>query len=95
MLKLKVKTWSADTHENNELDSQGSVAIVVTSDELSKHIFPTVIDLDIIAKDGSRARFFISAKVKNGRPVAELSVNRGTGSTRKSVTGTFNIKPKD
>ena len=94
MLKLKVKTWSTDTHQTTEHDSKDSVTVAVTSEELNKHIFPTVVDLDIIAKDGSRARFFISAKVKNGRPVAEISVNCGTGSTRKSVTGSFSIKPK-
>lgn len=96
MLALKVKTWTSGTIKPAEHTSANSVTIEVTSAELGKQPFPTIIDLDVFAKDGSRARFFISARIKNGRPVAEISVNRPSGgSTRKAVTGSFSIKPKD
>lgn len=47
----------------------------------------SVCDVEIKMEDGSTCRFFVSAKMKNGRPTLEVATNVGQGSRRKSVTG--------
>lgn len=47
----------------------------------------SVCDVEIKMEDGTTCRFFVSAKMKNGRPTLEVATNVGHGSRRKSVTG--------
>ena len=62
--------------------------IQVEQDLVENQISLTVADIEVLTKDGTYSRFFVSAKIRNGRPVLELSTNNNRGgSTRKSVTG--------
>jgi hypothetical protein len=47
----------------------------------------SVCDIEVLMDDGKYSRFFVSVRIKNGRPVVELATNTKTGSTRKTVTG--------
>jgi len=93
MLKLKVETWNQNTHSTGIHGCDDVVRIIITEEELERHIKPTLAMVDVVRKDGSKCRFFLNAGIgKSGRPKAELAYNRPTGTmevTRRSVTGSF------
>lgn len=62
--------------------------IQVDQDLIENRINLTVADIEVLMEDGTYSRFFVSAKIRNGKPVLELSTNNNRGgSTRKSVVG--------
>ena len=59
---------------------------------------PTVAEIDVINKDGTYSRFFITIGInKQNRPVCEVSTNTNAthGSTRKAVTATRKVPVRD
>ena len=54
--------------------------------------FTNICDIEVKMSDGTYACFFVSAAIRNNRPVVELATNTNMGSTRKRVTG---IKMKE
>ena len=62
--------------------------IEIDQDIIEQEIRMPVCDIEVLMEEGHYSRFFVSVRMKNGRPVVELATNRSDGkSTVRTVTG--------
>jgi len=64
------------------------VGIEVDSELVENQTFGlNVCDVSVNFEDGKYSKFFVTVRIKNGRPVCEVSTNLHNKETKKSITG--------
>lgn len=73
------------------------VTVEVDADLVDNQTFGlNVCDVVMNFEDGKYAKFFVTLRIKNGRPVCEVSTNLHNKETKKSVMGVKRVdqRPK-
>lgn len=69
-------------------DVRNRVAVEVDAELVDNQTFGlNVCDVVLNFEDGKYTKFFITVRIKNGRPVCEVSTNLRNKETKKSVMG--------
>lgn len=87
---MKLETLTSSGAVVSELENQ-PILRIDTSEVENSRAATGVLKLEVENDEGVHATFWVSVKMKNGRPVAEISTEPSEGKfVRKSVMGTCN-----